>query len=128
MIKRHQPKTVPESSAPFSQVVTDDRYAYLAGLVAADFPEGQAVLGDPKKETTAVMQVISEILEEMGLGFSDIVRADVHLSDLRYFDQMDSAYRQFFEGTAFPVRTTTESPRLFGGSSVEITVQARLRT
>ena len=128
MIKRHQPKAVPESSAPFSQVVTDDRYAYLAGLVAADFPQGQAVLGDPEKETTAVMQVISEILEEMGLDFSDIVRTDVHLSDLRYFDQMDSAYRLFFEGTAFPARTTTESPRLFGGASVEITVQARLRT
>ena len=127
MIKRYQPKAVPESSAPFSQVVTDDRYAYLAGLVAADFPQGQAVLGDPGKETTAVMQAILEILEELGLDFSDIVRADVHLSDLRYFDQMDNAYRQFFEGNAFPARTTTESPRLFGGASVEITVQARLR-
>ena len=74
------------------------------------------------------MQVIFEILEEMGLDFCDIVRADVHLSDLRYFDQMDSAYRRFFEGAAFPARTTTESPRLFGGASVEITVQARLRT
>ena len=118
---------MPESSAPFSQVVTDDRYAYLAGLVAADFPQGQAVLGDPGKETTAVMQAILEILGELGLDFSDIVRADVHLSDLRYFDQMDNAYRQFFEGNAFPARTTTESPRLFGGASVEITVQARLR-
>ena len=128
LIKRHQPKAVPESDAPFSQVVTDDRYAYLAGLVAADFPQGRAVLGDPEKETTAVMQVIFEILEEMGLDFCDIVRADVHLCDLRYFDQMDSAYRRFFEGAAFPARTTTESPRLFGGASVEITVQARLRT
>jgi len=51
----------------------------------------------------------------------------VHLSDLDYFDQMDEAYRTFFEGDAFPARTTTESPRLFGGASVEITVQARLR-
>ena len=45
MIKRFQPKSVPESEAPFSQVVTDDRYAFLSGLVAADFPAGQAVLG-----------------------------------------------------------------------------------
>ena len=118
---------VPVSGAPFSQIVTDDRYAYLAGLVAADFPAGQAVMGHPGEETTAVMQAISKILNELGLNCSDIVRVDVHLSDLDYFDQMDEAYRSFFEGEEFPARTTTESPRLFGGASVEITVQARLR-
>ena len=118
---------VPTSGAPFSQIVTDDRYAYLAGLVAADFPAGQGVMGNPGEETTAVMQAISKMLNELGLDCSDIVRADVHLSDLDYFDQMDEAYRTFFEGDAFPARTTTESPRLFGGASVEITVQARLR-
>ena len=118
---------MPISGAPFSQVVTDDRYAYLAGLVAADFPAGQAVIGSPGEETTAVMRTISKMLNELGLNCSDIVRVDVHLSNLDYFDEMDEAYRPFFEGDAFPARTTTESPRLFGGASVEITVQARLR-
>jgi len=37
MIKRVQPNAVPESDAPFSPIVLDDRYAYLAGLVAADW-------------------------------------------------------------------------------------------
>ena len=118
---------MPVSGAPFSQVVTDDHYAYLAGIVAADFPAGQAVLGNPGEETQAVMQAIREILAELGLSCSDVVRADVHLSNLDYFDQMDKAYRQFFDDNAFPARTTTESPRLFGGASVEITVQARLK-
>ena len=118
---------MPVSGAPFSQVVTDDHYAYLAGIVAADFPAGQAVLGNPGEETRAVMQAIREILAELGLSCSDVVRADVHLSNLDYFDQMDKAYRQFFDDNAFPARTTTESPRLFGGASVEITVQARLK-
>ena len=118
---------MPTSGAPFSQVVTDDCYAYLAGLVAADFPAGQAVMGNPGEETTAVMRTISKMLNELGLNCSDIVRVDVHLSNLDYFDEMDESYRPFFEGDAFPARTTTESPRLFGGASVEITVQARLR-
>ena len=56
MIRRFQPNAVPQSQAPFSQVVTDDSYAYLSGLVAADFPEGTAVLGDVAAETTAVMK------------------------------------------------------------------------
>ena len=40
---------------------------------------------------------------------------------------MDSAYREFFDAGNEPARTTTESPRLFGDSRVEITCQARLK-
>lgn len=126
MIKRIQPTAVPESSAPFSQVVVDDHYAFLSGLVAADFPAGAQALGDVGAETSAVLVAIRETLAELGLNMSDIVRTDVHLASLDDFDAMDAAYRTFFEGGQFPARTTTESARLFGGSLVEITCQARL--
>ena len=126
MIKRIQPRAVPESQAPFSQVVLDDQYAFLAGLVAADFPAGVAVLGEVAEETCAVLNVIREILTELNLSMSQIVRVDVHLANLDDFDAMDSAYQEFFESGRFPARTTTESRKLFGGSLVEITCQARL--
>ena len=127
MIRRIQPNAVPESDAPFSQMVLDDCYAYLAGLVAADFPHGVAVLGDVGAETRAVMGVVSDMLREVGLSLEDVVKAEVHLADLNDFDAMDTAYREFFSPKAYPARTTTESPKLFGGSKVEVTVQARLR-
>ena len=127
MIRRIQPNAIPESDAPFSQIVLDDCYAYFAGLVAADFPDGRSVLGDVAAETRAVMGVISDILNEVGLTLEDVVKVDVHLSDLSDFDAMDAAYREYFPPRAYPARTTTESPRLFGGSKVEMTVQARLR-
>ena len=127
MIRRIQPNAIPESDAPFSQIVLDDCYAYFAGLVAADFPDGVVVLGDVAAETRVVMAAISEMLKEVGLSFEDVVKADVHLSDLGDFDAMDAAYREYFPPGVYPARTTTESPRLFGGSKVEMTVQARLR-
>lgn len=126
MIKYYQPRCVPGSQAPFSQVVLDDHYAHLAGLVAADFPDGQRVLGDAGKETAAVLTVISQILGELGLDLQDVVRTEVHLSDLDHFDAMDAAYRVFFVPGRYPARTTTQSPKLFGGSLVEITCMARL--
>lgn len=126
-MRRFQPKAVPETSAPFSQVLIDDQYAYLAGLVAADFPAGKAALGDVTAETHAVMTTIKSILDEVGIGMDRIVRSDVHLADLRDFDAMDAVYRGFFEDGRYPARTTTESRRLFGGSKVEITCQARLQ-
>jgi len=128
MIKHIQPKAVPESSAPFSQAVVDDMYAHMAGLVAADFPEGQAILGDVHLETTTVMAAMKNMLSELGLTMDRVVRVEVHLSDLADFEQMDRAYRPFFESGKFPARTTTQSPQLFGGSKVEITCMARLNT
>lgn len=117
---------MPESEAPFSQVVIDERYAHLAGIVAADFPAGQAVLGDPGPETSAVMTLIGKILGELDLNFGHVVRTDVHLQTLDDFDAMDAAYRRFFENDLYPARTTTESAHLFGGSKVEITCTAQL--
>jgi len=126
MIRHIQPKAVTESAAPFSQIVMDGTYAHLAGLVAADFPEGQAVLGDVEEETCAVLTVIRAILKEVGLDMDCIVRTDVHLASLDDFDAMDIAYRGFFQNGRYPARTTTESPRLFGGSLVEITCMAKI--
>jgi 2-iminobutanoate/2-iminopropanoate deaminase len=89
MIKRVQSNTVPESDAPFSQIVLDDRYAYLAGLVAADFPHGLAVLGDVSAETKAVMGAISDMLKEVGLSFEDVVKAEVIQISEMYFSFND---------------------------------------
>ncbi len=103
----------------------DDQYAFLSGLVAADFPAGIEVLGDVAAETDAVLTVIGDILDELQLTREGIVKVEVHLSDLADFDAMDAAYRRFFDGDAYPARTTTESRHLFGDSKVEITCQVR---
>jgi 2-iminobutanoate/2-iminopropanoate deaminase len=126
MNRYFQPRSMPESSAPFTQVVIDDTYAHLAGIVAADFPEGQLVLGDANNETRSVMTLISKILAELDLTFTNVVRTDVHLANLDDFDLMDAAYREFFSPGQYPARTTTESRRLFGNSLVEVTCMARL--
>ena len=76
---------------------------------------------------TEFVRSVREMLDEVGLNLEDVVKADVHLADLSDFDAMDAAYREYFPPRAYPARTTTESPRLFGGSKVEMTVQARLR-
>ena len=121
-----QPECMPESAAPFSQVVIDDNYVHLAGIVAADFPIGEAVLGDVGKETDAVLSMIKLILAELGMEMDTVVRVDVHLSNLDDFDAMDAVYREHFETGQYPARTTTESSRLFGGSKVEITCMAAI--
>ena len=112
--------------AAFSNVVIDDNYAFLAGLVAADVNRGLAVVGDVGAETTVVMETVKLLLGKIGLEMSDIVRCDVHLTDMHDIDVMDEAYSCFFEAGHYPARTTTQSGALFGGCKVEVTCQARL--
>jgi 2-iminobutanoate/2-iminopropanoate deaminase len=113
--------------APFSNLVLDGDYAFLSGLVAADVEGGLTVLNDIRAETEVVMKTIKFLLGEIKLDMSDIVRCDVHLSDLSDMDAMNEVYGGFFEAGFYPARTTTQSGALFGGSRVEVTCLARRR-
>ncbi len=122
------PDLIDNGTAPFCNIVEDDHYAFLAGLVAADFEAGQRVLGDVAAETAAVLEFVETLLKRIELNRSDIVRCDVHLVDLSDMDAMNAAYAAFFPDGRYPARTTTQSAALFGGSRVEITCVARRRT
>jgi len=54
-----------------------------------------------------------------------VVRVDVHITELALIREMDAAYAEFFEAHRYPARTCTQSPGLYGGAHVEITVIAR---
>ena len=112
--------------APFTPIVTDGHYAFVAGVVAADISGGEAVLGDVAAETGLVMSAIRDMLAEIGLGLDRVVKVEAHLADLEEFPNFNESYRRFFEEGRYPARTTTESRRLYGGSRVEITCMAAL--
>ena len=111
---------------PFSHLVIDGSYAFLSGIVASDLPGGAAAHGDIARETELVMAAVREALAGIGLGMERIVRVDAHLTEIRRMPEFDRVYRRFFPNGAFPARTCTQSGGLAGGSSLEITVMARL--
>jgi 2-iminobutanoate/2-iminopropanoate deaminase len=124
LIFRNHPE-LPEPAFPGSHLVMDDRYAYLSGLVAADLPGAEAVIGDVRAETELVMRQVGRLLALAEADIEDLVRVDVHLVNLSEIEAMDAVYAGFFPGGRFPARTCTESRRLYGGCRVEITCVAR---
>lgn len=117
---------LPPPPFPGSHMVIDDNYLFVSGLVAADVPgRGDAVIGDVAAETRFVLTELRRMLESAGCGMDRVVRADVHLVDLDEIETMNAVYSEFFEAGRYPARTCTESPRLFGGSQVEVTLLAR---
>jgi len=73
------------------------------------------------------MTTIKRLLASVSLDMEDIVRVDLHLTDLDEMDAMNVIYGAFFVEGKKPARTTTESAKLAGGSSVEVTCMARIR-
>jgi 2-iminobutanoate/2-iminopropanoate deaminase len=114
------------TASPYSHVVIDGSYAFLSGIVASDIPGGAAAHGDLAREAEIVMTAIRNALAQIGLGMERIVRVDVHLTEIGRMPELDRVYARFFPSGALPARTCTQSGGLAGGSSLEITVTARL--
>ena len=112
MLRHVQDPDLETHGAPFSHVVLDDRYAFVAGVVAADVPGGAAAVGDAGRETAVVLDAIRGLLDRIGLTLDAVVRVDVHLSDLSQFDAMNQVYGRYFtagDRRAMQVISTAQS-------------------
>ena len=111
---------------PFSAAMSDGRLLFLAGQVASDDPLWNAAPGDIVLETHAVMQRIARILGAAGLGFEDLLRVGVFMTDLADFAAMNAVYQGYFPGPQLPARTCVGVAQLLGDHVIEIDCVARL--
>lgn len=107
---------------PFSKAIRVGDFLFLSGQVPMD-PQGNVVLGDIREQTEAVMSRIGETLTECGVGFDQVVKATVWLTDMQYFAGFNEVYKRYFDN-GFPVRSTVGGSQLALGVDVEIEVQA----
>ncbi|CAM3831886.1 RidA family protein [Bordetella tumulicola] len=106
---------------PFSRMIRAGGFVFFSGQIPMD-AHGKVVKGDIKTQTAAVMERLSDSLKEVGLGFEDVVKATVWLSDLALFTDFNEAYRGYFTA-GLPVRSTVEA-KLAMGVDLEIEIQA----
>ncbi len=123
------PRTVPNlpgieaGSYPFSQVVEANGFVFLAGQVG-EAPGGHgAVPGGIEAETRAMLDNVGRLLEAVGLGFGDVVKATVYLRDFADFAAFNMVYRTYFP-TEPPTRATVGVTALAEDFRVEIEVLA----
>lgn len=81
--------------------------------------------GSTGEQTRQVMHNLRAILTAAGLGFEDVVQAQVFLADLNDFGAMNEIYATHF--TVPPARITIQAARLPRDAKVEIAVIAGRR-
>lgn len=108
-----------EPGARMSEAVIHGGKVYLAGIVA-DKTVGKPVF----EQTKEVLQQIDEILAKANTDKTRILKANIWLTDIKTFDQMNKAWDAWAVSGKTPARATVEAKLAAPGYDVEIMIEA----
>ncbi|KAF2264448.1 L-psp endoribonuclease family protein [Lojkania enalia] len=117
----------PFSVMPFSAAVKYNGLVYLSGNIGMDPKTNKIVEGDIRDRTKMIMTIITNVLKDSGSSFSNIIKVNVFLKDMKDFAAMNEAYLEFFpDPNEKPARTCVQVAGLPLGTDVEIECIAAL--
>lgn len=104
---------------PYSEAVQAGNTFYFSGKVAVTDETLAMTEGRIEEETRGVMESFRSLLDEVGLGFDDIVQGTVFLADIEDYDGMNRVYGEYFPEDP-PARETVAVREIVGSAAVEI--------
>ena len=113
----------PAPIGPYSQAVSANGFLFVSGQIAIDISTGEIINTGITDEAHQVMKHIGTILQEAGLGFENIVKTTILLSDMSLFAAVNEVYGSYFKENA-PARETFAAKGLPKNVNVEISVIA----
>ena len=117
----------PAPVGPYSHAVRAGRggdLLLLSGQTPIDPATGALVTGDVGTQTRRVFDNLGAVLAAAGLGFDDVLKVNVYLTDMADFAAMNAVYAEVFDAP-YPARTTVAVAGLPLGARVEIEAVAR---
>ena len=113
----------PKAVGTYSQAVVANGTIYVSGQLPIDAQTGEFVPGGVREQLHQVFKNLQYILEEAGYSFSDVVKAQVYLSDLGNFATLNEVYAEYFQ-EPYPARVAYQVAKLPKDALVEIDVIA----
>ena len=113
----------PKAIGPYSQAIMLGDLLFASGQIAIDPTKGEIVEGGIEAQTPQVMENIKNILSTAGMGFSDVVKTMIFLTDLKNFALVNDIYGRYFSQEP-PARSCVEVSSLPKGALIEIEVIA----
>jgi enamine deaminase RidA (YjgF/YER057c/UK114 family) len=110
-----------EPGKRMSAAVIHNGMAYLAGYT----PE-KALGKSVAAQTADILAQIDETLKEAGTSKTNIVKANIWLTDISTFAEMNSVWDKWVVPGQTPARATVESKLAAPGIDVEIMVEAAI--
>jgi enamine deaminase RidA (YjgF/YER057c/UK114 family) len=104
-----------------SEAVIHNGMVYLAGMVA-ETTVGKSV----KEQTKDILSQIDDVLKQAGSDKTKIVKANIWLTDIKTWAEMNEAWDAWVVKGQTPARATVESKLAAPGLDVEIMVEAAI--
>ena len=108
-----------EPGLRMSEAVIHNGIIYTAGIVA-DAAFGQSVY----EQTKDILQQLDALLAQAGSDKTRILKANIWLSDIATFDEMNRAWDAWAVPGQTPARATVEAKLAAPGYGVEIMIEA----
>jgi 2-iminobutanoate/2-iminopropanoate deaminase len=86
----------PAAAGPYSQAIRHGQTLYCSGALPIDQETGAIVDSSLAEETEHCLRNLASICREAGADLEDAVRLSVYTTDLGSFDEINSAYAEFF--------------------------------
>ncbi len=109
----------PAAIGPYSQGIRAGDFVFFSGQIPLDAETGNLVEGGIEEQTEQVMAHMRAVLAAAGLGFAQVVKTTIYLTDLSQFATVNEIYGRFFADTP-PARATVQVAGLPKGAAVEI--------
>jgi len=125
--------TFPDSNIPlaygaYSHAVVAGDFVFLAGQTARDAVTGRLIEGDITAQTTRCIEIVREILQQLGLSLENVVRCTVYLADIGDWDAMNRVYSTVFP-SPYPARSTPQAKLPYGALvGIDVTAYRGQRT
>src|SRR5208283_4624189 len=91
-----KPAKSPAAVGPYNHAVRVGDLLFCAGQIPIDPTDGNLVSGDIKVQTGRVLENVKAILEDQKLGFANVVKSTVFLTNLGDFAGMNEIYAEYF--------------------------------
>lgn len=117
-------ENAPAPIGPYSQAVMTGNMLYTSGQIAIDPKTGELVQGSIEEETEQVMENLKALLEAAGMGFDEVIKTTIFITDMHQFSRINAVYGRYFNEDTAPARETVQVAALPKFVNVEISVIA----
>ena len=118
MKKKIQTNKAPAAIGPYSQGIETETLIFLSGQIPLDPDSMELVEGD-ENQIRQVFKIVQALCEEAGLDLNHIVKLNVSLQDLAFFNLVNEIMKELFT-EPYPARAALQVAKLPLNSSIEV--------
>lgn len=110
--------SAPKAVGPYSQAIASGDVIFTSGQLGIDMETGK-LAQDVEKQAHCAMKNLGSILKTAGLGYENIVKTTIFLTNMADFGAVNAVYASYFDSD-YPARSCIQVAALPLGGLVEI--------